>query len=182
MECTGELSLQHPSSPQACLRHGTTGGKHKRHVPRDKSISEQNRSDPSNPNNNHQHDVRFCYGRPTRPGLVHSVSKLAISKFTAYLHAEHPRITSISLDPGVIATDMGTSVWYLAPYMKDTPELAGGFAVWLASWDKAFLSGRVFSTNWDVDELEAKEDTVGEDLLTICYRGKFGGSKTLTLN
>ncbi|KAL4922110.1 hypothetical protein BDW62DRAFT_77114 [Aspergillus aurantiobrunneus] len=118
------------------------------------------------------------------PGLSsYGITKLAVNKYTAYLQSEYPSVTSVSLDPGVVATDMATSVWYLEPFMKDTPELVGGTALWLSSGDRSFLSGRVVSTNWDVDELEArKEEIVNEDLLTICYRGRFGGSKTLTLD
>lgn len=113
------------------------------------------------------------------------MSKIAVSKFTSYLQFEYPGITSVSLEPGIIATDMAFSAPYLEPFMKDTFELVGGMSVWFASGDKAFLSGRTISSNWDVDELEAKkEEIVDGDLLTLCYRGKFGTgeSKTLTLD
>ncbi|KAL4952092.1 hypothetical protein BDW69DRAFT_26956 [Aspergillus filifer] len=122
------------------------------------------------------------------PGLSsYSMSKLAINKLTAWLASEHPAITSVALDPGVVETDMATTVPYLAPFMKDTPALAGGMAVWVASGDKAFLSGRVVSVNWDVNELEAKKQEIVEgDLLMLCFRGSFGGSvgtsKTPTLD
>ncbi|KAL2807947.1 putative oxidoreductase [Aspergillus granulosus] len=111
------------------------------------------------------------------PGMsAYAISKLAVTKFTSYLQSEHPTITSVSLDPGVVATDMGHSVPFLAPFIGDTYALVGGAAVWLASGDKAFLSGRVFSANWDVEELDArKQEIVEKSLLTISYRGDFGG-------
>jgi NAD(P)-dependent dehydrogenase (short-subunit alcohol dehydrogenase family) len=105
----------------------------------------------------------------------YSISKLAITQFTAFLNAELPDITSVSLHPGMILTDMGRSVPSLAPFMKDTAGLCGGTAVWLASGDRHFLSGRYVAANWDVEELEArKEEIVRENLLTVCLTGSFG--------
>ncbi|KAF4228079.1 hypothetical protein CNMCM6805_002465 [Aspergillus fumigatiaffinis] len=67
--------------------------------------------------------------------------------------------------------NMGRSVPWLAPFMKDTAGLCGGTAVWLASGDRHFLSGRYVAANWDVEELEArKEEIVRENLLTDLKR------------
>jgi NAD(P)-dependent dehydrogenase (short-subunit alcohol dehydrogenase family) len=105
----------------------------------------------------------------------YTLSKLVVSQFTAYLAAEHPTITSICVHPGMVPTDMGTSVSVLAPFMKDTPELVGCQAVWLASGDRKFLSGRYVSANWDVEELEKRKDEiVAEDKLTVLLKGDFG--------
>ncbi|KAL2833765.1 hypothetical protein BDW59DRAFT_156567 [Aspergillus cavernicola] len=114
----------------------------------------------------------------TPPGMSsYSLSKLAVTKITAYLQAEHPAITSVSVDPGVVATDMAKSVPYMAPFMKDTPELSGGMAVWLSSGDKEFLSGKAVSVNWDVGELVAKkQEIVQGNLLDLCYRAVLGAS------
>ncbi|KAA8652851.1 hypothetical protein EYZ11_003320 [Aspergillus tanneri] len=111
------------------------------------------------------------------PGMSsYSPAKLSVVKFTQFLAAEHPTITSISLDPGVVPTDMGHSVPYLAPLMKDTPELSGGTAVWLASGDKSFLSGRYVSVNWNVEELEKRKVEIKDgNLLTFRLNGCFGG-------
>ncbi|KAL2815255.1 hypothetical protein BDW59DRAFT_153925 [Aspergillus cavernicola] len=106
------------------------------------------------------------------PGIgSYSLSKLAVTKLAEYVQAEYPAVTAISLDPGIVPTDMGLSVPFLAPFIGDTPELVGGTAVWLATGDKTFLSGRYVSVNWDVVELETrKEDITGKELLKICYR------------
>ncbi|KAJ5397002.1 hypothetical protein N7509_005115 [Penicillium cosmopolitanum] len=91
------------------------------------------------------------------PGMSsYSPAKLAVSKFTQFLAMEHPTITSVNLDPGVAATDMGHGVPYLAPFIGDTPELSGGTAVWLATGDKSFLSGKYVSVCWNVEELESR--------------------------
>jgi len=111
------------------------------------------------------------------PGLSsYSSAKLAVCKFTQFLASEHPTITSINIDPGIVATDMAHSVPYLAPFTGDTPELAGGTAVWLSSGDKAFLSGKYVSVCWDVEELESRKEELKESkLLTFRLDGEFGG-------
>ncbi|KAF4219804.1 hypothetical protein CNMCM5878_006698 [Aspergillus fumigatiaffinis] len=101
----------------------------------------------------------------------YTISKVAVTKFTEFLAAEYPSITSISLGPGMVATDMGVSVGLIAPFLFDTVDLVGGVAVWLCSGDKRFLSGRYVSVNWDVDELERrKEEIVAKDLLSSGLR------------
>ncbi|KAL4977128.1 hypothetical protein BDW66DRAFT_133440 [Aspergillus desertorum] len=92
----------------------------------------------------------------------YTISKVAVIKFTEFLAAEYPSITSISLDPGMVATDMGVRVELIAPFLFDTVELAGGAAVWLCSGDKKYLSGRYVSVNWDVDELERRQEEIVE--------------------
>ncbi|CAI7678836.1 unnamed protein product [Penicillium manginii] len=111
------------------------------------------------------------------PGMSsYSPSKLAVSKFTQFLAMEHPTITSVNLDPGVVATNMAHSVPWLAPFIGDTPELSGGTAVWLATGDRSFLSGKYFNVCWNVEELESrKEEIKSGRLLTFTLNGKFGG-------
>lgn len=118
------------------------------------------------------------------PGLsAYSMSKLALLRFTSYLCAEYPVITSITLDPGILSTEMCRSVEYLRPLMRDTPELVGGAAVWLASGDKKFLSGRLVSSTWDVEELERRKNEVVEgDLLTMTLKGDFGKADVVIRN
>ncbi|KAF7157291.1 hypothetical protein CNMCM5623_001414 [Aspergillus felis] len=121
-------------------------------------------------------NITSAAGHYVAPNLnSYGISKLAVTQFTAFLNAEHPDITSVSLHPGMVLTDMGRSAPWLAPFMKDTAELCGGTAVWLASGDRHFLSGRYVAANWDVEELEArKEEIVQENLLTVRLNGSFG--------
>jgi hypothetical protein len=47
-----------------------------------------------------------------------------------------------------------------------SPEMAGGFSVWLASEKRLWLSGRYLDARWDVEELmKKKEDILAKDLL-----------------
>ncbi|KAL3466050.1 hypothetical protein BJX64DRAFT_296439 [Aspergillus heterothallicus] len=95
------------------------------------------------------------------------ISKLALLKSTEFLAAEHPAITSISLDPGMVATDMAAGIPLIAPFTLDDVSLAGGAAVWLTSGDKAFLSGRYLSANWDVEEIMNRKNDISERSLLV---------------
>ncbi|KAL2783654.1 hypothetical protein BJX66DRAFT_344756 [Aspergillus keveii] len=108
----------------------------------------------------------------------YSISKMVNTKLTQYLQVEHPTITSVCIDPGVVETSWTDkeALAFLLPLGRDTFELVGAVGVWVASGDKSFLSGRYLSINWDVEELEArKEEIVEKDLLTLFHRGGFGG-------
>ncbi|KAJ5651864.1 hypothetical protein N7507_009290 [Penicillium longicatenatum] len=120
----------------------------------------------------------------TAPGMGgYSLAKLALTKLTAYVASEHPSITSVSLDPGIVPTDMGRSVPFLAPFMLDTPELVGGAAVWLSSGDKSFLSGRYVSSNWDVEEIELRKgEIVEEDQLKFKIKANYAANATVEMS
>ncbi|KAL3448217.1 hypothetical protein BJX65DRAFT_317461 [Aspergillus insuetus] len=108
----------------------------------------------------------------------YSISKMANTKLIQFLQVEHPEITSVSIDPGVVKTSWAdnTALAFLLPLGRDTFELVGAVGVWVTSGDKSFLSGRYLSINWDVEELEARrEEIVEKDLLKLCHRGEFGG-------
>ncbi len=71
------------------------------------------------------------------PGLsAYSISKLVTNQISAYLEAEYPHATSVSLHPRFVKTDMTFDA--LEPLPKDTPELVGAFGVWLNTVTKSF--------------------------------------------
>ena len=64
--------------------------------------------------------------------------------------------------------ERGAILTYRVIDLTDTPELCGGFVVWLTKGQRTWLNGRYVSADWDVDELEAKKDEIVEgDKLTV---------------
>ena len=100
------------------------------------------------------------------------VSKAAQLKLMEHIHEQYADegLCSYSIHPGAVASEMAdeTTPDSFRPYLVDSPELCGAFAVWL-SQEKTrpnWLCGRLLSANWDVGELEAKRDSIIEqDLL-----------------
>lgn len=106
-------------------------------------------------------NVTSAMGFVVIPGKAsYSLSKLALTHLSRYIAAENPNVRAISLHPGTIMTDI-MSAW-LVRFAKDTPELAGGCAVWLTTKEAAFLNGRYVSANWSVDELASRSSEIVE--------------------
>ncbi|KAK4706132.1 hypothetical protein P7C70_g77, partial [Phenoliferia sp. Uapishka_3] len=113
-------------------------------------------------------------------------SKSAINRFTEFLHYEYPgTIRTFAYHPGGVKTKLSAVRGEVAePTLRDDPELAGCYALWLATQpEKAdFLRGRYSSCKWvgwvftpnnellclrasfqDVDELVARKAEVEEN-------------------
>ncbi|GAA5846698.1 hypothetical protein JCM9279_003417 [Rhodotorula babjevae] len=106
----------------------------------------------------------------TRPGFSgYQPAKSMVNRFTEFLHFEEPLVRTFAMHPGAVMTKLARDSMPPDTHglLTDKPELAGGFAVWLATQSKAdFLRGRYVSANWDVTELVKKEpDVVERDLL-----------------
>jgi NAD(P)-dependent dehydrogenase (short-subunit alcohol dehydrogenase family) len=102
------------------------------------------------------------------------VSKAAQLKLMEHVHEQYvdEGLCSFSIHPGAVASEMAdeTTPDAFRPYLIDSPELCGAFAVWLTKDGKKrdWLCGRLVSANWDVEELEAKrEKVVEQDLLKL---------------
>ncbi|KAI3320119.1 NAD(P)-binding protein [Xylariaceae sp. AK1471] len=110
-------------------------------------------------------------GNPMMPG--YSISKLVAQQQIPSIAAVHPNITAVALHPGLLDTDMLPQS--MRRFDRETPELVGGIAVWLSHPHAHFLSGRVIASQWDVDDLLAREAEIqaGNDL-KIDLVGKFG--------
>jgi len=91
------------------------------------------------------------------------ISKLAAIQLTTYFAARYPNITAVAVHPGLVATDMMEESF--KHFNLDEPALPGGVMVWLATEKARFLSGRVVSANWDVDDLVARKDEIVRDNL-----------------
>jgi len=44
--------------------------------------------------------------------------------------------------------------------LNDTPELGGGFAVWLTASARKWLGGRYLAATWDVEKLESRQEEI----------------------
>ncbi|KAH7413157.1 putative oxidoreductase ucpA [Cadophora sp. MPI-SDFR-AT-0126] len=108
------------------------------------------------------------------PGMsCYSISKLASTQLQAFVAAENPNVTAISVHPGIVLTDMTLDAF--RPYAKDTPELVGGLGVWLSTEKAEFLNGRYIEANWSVDDLVArKEEIVGKGKLSVKLEAELG--------
>lgn len=103
----------------------------------------------------------------------YSISKTAELRLVEYFAAEHSNVQHISLQPGVVATEMVVDAF--KRFALDTPELVGDIGVWLSTDAAEFLNGRFISANWDVEDLmEMKEKIVSGNDLKMVYQGRFG--------
>ena len=101
---------------------------------------------------------------------AYSISKLAGTRVTDWIHHSNPSWNVFNMQPGVVPTDLARSAGRKA---FDSPELSAGLAVWLAANPAArALNGRFLWANWDVEEvLQRKKEIEEKDLLTISLRG-----------
>ena len=103
----------------------------------------------------------------------YSLSKLVQIQMQRFVAAENPNITAISLHPGTVLTPITKP--FFVKFSKDTPALAGGVAVWLATEQAKFMNGRYMGANWSVKEMmERKEEIVSKRLLLMELQGTFG--------
>nr|OQO30726.1 hypothetical protein B0A51_01850 [Rachicladosporium sp. CCFEE 5018] len=98
-------------------------------------------------------------------------SKAAMNNFTEYIDSENtsahaeapdkvPRITAIPMHPGGVQTEMaGVLPKELFDTLQDSPELAGGVAVWLSA-EGRWLGGRYVSSNWDMEKVAKEKERI----------------------
>lgn len=99
----------------------------------------------------------------------YQTSKHAINRLCEFVNVDHGQdgIKCFAIHPGGVATELGQNMpEAMHAYLTDSPELAAGFIVWLASGKADWATGRYLSANWDVQELTAlKDEILRNDLL-----------------
>ena len=99
----------------------------------------------------------------------YQTSKHAINRLCEFVNVDHGQdgIKCFAVHPGAVATDLALNMPEdLHAILSDTPELAAGFIVWLATGQADWARGRYLSSNWDVEELIAlKDEILRNDLL-----------------
>ncbi|EAW15344.1 SDR family NAD(P)-dependent oxidoreductase [Aspergillus clavatus NRRL 1] len=100
-------------------------------------------------------------------------SKLALLKFVEFLAAENPNLFAVSVQPGMVETDIFRKSGANASLVPvDQVDLPADFLVWLTSPEATFLNGRQVWSNWDVEELKKKaEEIQSGSLLTAGIYG-----------
>jgi len=112
-------------------------------------------------------NVSSAGSKITRPGMsAYQPTKTAINRFTDFLDVEHREshnLRTFSVHPGGVMTKLAENMpAYTHHILSDTPELMGGFAVWLGSGQADFVSGRYIEANWDVDDILKFKEKVTE--------------------
>ena len=108
---------------------------------------------------------------------AYQTSKFALLRFTEFVNAEYGEhgVNCIAVHPGCVLTEMtkrskalrpcgyylsGSELLLTTKVLIDTPELCGGFLVWITKGQRSWLSGRYLSATWDVDELEGRQEEI----------------------
>lgn len=106
----------------------------------------------------------------------YAISKAGALQIAQHIAAGYPNITSISMHPGLVDTDMLMDQF--RRFTHQTPGLIGGLAVWLSHPQARFLNGRTIGSHWSVDDLVARKDEiVGKNLLQLDLTGNFDGAQ-----
>lgn len=106
----------------------------------------------------------------------YQTSKHAINRLCEFVTVDHGQdgIKCFAIHPGGVATDLAQNMpEAMRAYLTDSPELAAGFIVWLASGKADWATGRHLSANWDVEELTSlRNEILRHDLLVNRLRAK----------
>jgi NAD(P)-dependent dehydrogenase (short-subunit alcohol dehydrogenase family) len=90
-------------------------------------------------------------------------ARFALCRFNEFVDREYgpEGVVSIAIHPGGIKTELALGMpKYMHANLNDEPELAADFMVWLARERREWLSGRLASATWDVEELEKKKEEI----------------------
>lgn len=120
---------------------------------------------------------------------MYAISKLAVCRLSEHLDGSYKEegVCVVNVNPGGVLTDMArqeeeilgpselclfSGLWGASAdvhvVLNDSPDLCGGFAVWLTAQQRKWLGGRYVSATWDVDVLESmKDEIVAEDKLKV---------------
>ncbi|KAK5063007.1 hypothetical protein LTR84_005083 [Exophiala bonariae] len=116
--------------------------------------------------------IAGCIRRGIIANTGYTVSKMAQIRLVEYLAEQYSDkgLFSVAIHPGAVKTRMaeGNTPEAFIPYLTDDVDLCGAVCVWLTANFKntQWLSGRLISATWDLDELLSKKDQVIEkDLL-----------------
>lgn len=99
----------------------------------------------------------------THGGSSYQASRFANCRLTEFLARDHEDegLIAISLHPGGVKTDMRANFpEYLHSSLIDQPTLPADTIVWLCKERREWLNTRYVSSNWDMQELEARQEEI----------------------
>jgi len=94
---------------------------------------------------------------------AYQTSKIALNRFTELLLVEYGEqgLLSYVIHPGGVMTDLASQLpKEMHKFLGDTPDLAGSTLVWLTKEKRDWLAGRYVSSNWDMEELVARQQEI----------------------
>lgn len=116
--------------------------------------------------------IAACIRRGIIANTGYTISKMAQTRMIEYLGEQYGEegLMAVSIHPGAVHTAMaeGNTPEEFLPYLVDEVDLCGAVCVWMSTRtrDMHWLTGRLMSANWDMQELLAKkEEVVQKDLL-----------------
>ena len=116
--------------------------------------------------------IAGCIRRGVIANTGYTISKMAQTRMVEYLGEQYGEegLLAVSIHPGAVHTAMaeGNTPEEFLPYLIDQVDLCGAVCVWMSSCmnELHWLTGRLMSANWDMQELMAKkEEVIEKDLL-----------------
>ncbi len=100
----------------------------------------------------------------------YQTSKHAINRLCEFVNVDHGQdgIKCFAIHPGGVATELARNMpEAMHSFLTDSPELAAGFIVWLASGKADWATGRYLSATWDVQELTVRKDEILKNDLLV---------------
>ncbi|ORY15411.1 hypothetical protein BCR34DRAFT_508423 [Clohesyomyces aquaticus] len=99
---------------------------------------------------------------------AYTISKLVGLRLAQNLHAEHPKVRTFAVHPGIVPTNMQVGPW--AKQTIDTAEMSGGLSLYLSTPRADYLRGGYVSVSWDVEEMEKLADEIkSKRLLDLAF-------------
>ncbi|KAK7219045.1 hypothetical protein V2G26_007048 [Clonostachys chloroleuca] len=106
-------------------------------------------------------------------GTLYPISKLAVSRMAEVFATEYEKegLLAIAFNPGDVLTDLSRKLPGKASMIsQDKPELVGDTLVFLTKEKRQWLSGRMITSNWDMEEfLSKKEEIIARDSLKFRF-------------